>query len=200
MSNKYSNIFFDWSGVIADDSGDEFIRGSLLSVGASDIQINKILKNELNEFVVGRISEDEYWDKIRKNYNLDVNESIVGYFNDWVGITPNDDMIQFVDELKSKKFNVSLVSNIISPCYEIIKKQGSYDLFANPILSCAEGLAKPDEEIFKLALLKNDTNASQTIFVDDNENNIKTAKKLGFKTIIAENSTQIINDIKKLID
>jgi len=199
MNGSYSTVFFDWSGVVADDSGDDFIESSLREIGSTDTQILEIIKNEFSQFMLGQISENEYWDKVKNNYGLNVGDSRVGYFNDWQGLRPNYHIIELVHGLKSSGFKIGLISNIIKPVREIIKRDGYYDIFDEVILSCEVGLLKPQKEIYQLALHRIDAVAQESIFIDDKQPNLDTAKSMGFATILAKTPEQIISEVNKLI-
>ena len=199
MENKYSTVFFDWSGVVADDSGDDFIDLSLRDIGATDLQIREIIKNEFSQFMLGQISENKYWDKLKNNYGLNVDDSHIGYFNNWQGIKPNIYIIELVYKLKSNGFKIGLISNIISPVRDIIKQFGYYDVFDEAILSCEVGLLKPQKEIYELALHRMDTIAQESIFIDDKKSNLDTANAMGFATLLAKTPEQIISEVNKLI-
>ena len=199
MENKYSTVFFDWSGVVADDSGDDFIDLSLRDIGATDLQIREIIKNEFSQFMLGQISENKYWDKLKNNYGLNVDDSHIGYFNNWQGIKPNIYIIELVYKLKSNGFKIGLISNIISPVRDIIKQFGYYDVFDEAILSCEVGLLKPQKDIYELALHRMDAVAQESIFIDDKPLNLDTANTMGFVTLLAKNPEQIIEEVNKLI-
>ena len=199
MKNKYSTVFFDWSGVVANDSGDDFIEYSLREIGATNTQIPEIIKNEFSQFMLGQISENEYWDKLKNNYGLNVDDSRIGYFNNWQGIKPNIRIIELVHKLKSNGFKIGLISNIISPVRDIIKQFGYYDVFDEAILSCEVGLLKPQKDIYELALHRMDAVAQESIFIDDKPLNLDTANTMGFVTLLAKNPEQIISEVNKLI-
>lgn len=199
MENKYSTVFFDWSGVVADDSGDDFIEYSLREIGATNTQIPEIIKNEFSQFMLGQISENEYWGKVKNNYGLNVDDSRIGYFNNWQGIKPNIYIIELVHKLKSNGFKIGLISNIISPVRDIIKQFGYYDVFDEAILSCEVGLLKPQKEIYELALHRMDTIAQESILIDDKKSNLDTANAMGFATLLAKTPEQIISEVNKLI-
>jgi putative hydrolase of the HAD superfamily len=199
MLLKYSTVFFDWSGVVADDSGDEFIALSLQGIGATNAQIRKIMKKEFSQFMLGQISEDEYWNKLKNNYKLRVDDSRVGYFSNWRGLTANERIIELVCELKSKGVGVGLISNIIYPVHDIIMQSGYYSIFDEAILSCKVGLLKPQKEIYQLALKRMNTVSTRSIFIDDKQSNLDTAADMGFRVLLAKNPDQIINDVHNLI-
>ena len=81
----------------------------------------------------------------------------------------------------------------------MLKATGFYYKFNVVIVSCKESFAKPDIEIYRIALEKLNTTASESVFIDDKPSNLTPAKELGFKTILAETPDQTVRDIKDLL-
>jgi len=54
--------------------------------------------------------------------------------------------------------------------------------FEKVYFSFEVGMRKPDEAIFRFVLEENNLNPSTTLFVDDNLENIESAKKVGLQT------------------
>lgn len=199
VNSKYSTIFFDWSGVVADDNGDDFIRKSLKKVGANDSQMREILEKCFDNFMLGNLSEIEYWTILKNDYKLNIPNQYSGVFDNWRGIRPNQNMIELVSELKKLGYKVGLITNIIKPVFDIIKSSGYYDVFDDTIASCEVSLIKPQPEIYKLALKRLDTAAQESIFIDDKQSNLDAADKIGFKIILARDSRQIYSELRSII-
>lgn len=197
---RYSALLFDWSGTISDDNGDQIIHNSLIEIGATHNQIEVIIKTLFKDFMLGNISEIEYWSKIREQYNLNIPTNYHGAFNNWVGVSPNSEMVDFIKNIKARGYKVGLLTNIIKPVFDIIKKSGYYDIFDVMVASCEVNLAKPEPEIFKLTINKLKVDPENTIFIDDKESNLETAKKLGLKTVLAQKTPQTIFGIKSLLE
>ena len=192
-------IFFDWGGVIADDPGDDFLAKLLREIGATDNQVQEIFQSYMRRFMRGEISEAEYWDELRSNYGFTIHDSISDEFKKWNGLAANEGVLALVDEAKSRGWQVAILSNVIEPTYNVLKAAGFYDKFDVVIASCKEGFAKPDIEIYRIALEKLNTTASESVFIDDKPSNLTPAKELGFKTILAETPDQTVRDIKDLL-
>lgn len=198
-NSKYSTIFFDWSGVVADDNGDDFIRESLKKVGVNNSQVREILEKYFNNFMLGNLSEIEYWTILKNDYKLNIPNQYSGVFDNWQGTTPNQNIIKLVGELKKLGYKVGLITNIIKPVFDIIKSSGYYDVFDDTLASCEVGLKKPQPEIYKLALKRLDVTAQESIFIDDKQSNLGTADKIGFKTILAKDTQQIYSELRSII-
>ena len=67
------------------------------------------------------------------------------------------------------------------------------------IASCKVGYGKPDQEIYDIALQKMHTTAKESLFIDDKQTFLDPAVKMGFRTILARNSEQIINDVQAML-
>lgn len=192
-------IFFDWGGVIADDPGDDFLAKLLSDIGANSDQIAEIFKTYMADFMRGKISEEKYWREPRNNYNFAIPESISDEFKKWNGLKANDEILALVAEAQKRGWSTAILSNVIRPTYNVLKEAGFYDKFDQIIASCDEGFAKPDQEIYDIALSKLDVAAEDAVFIDDKERNLDPAEKMGFKTILAESPEQIIRDVKAVI-
>ena len=192
-------IFFDWGGVIADDPGDDFLMQLLTDIGASQDQINNIMKSHMSDFMRGKISEQGYWNALKENFGLLIHDSITDEFKKWSGLQANEEVLALVSEAKEKGWQTAILSNVIPPTYSVLKEAGFYEKFDGIIASCEVGFAKPDQEIYDIALDTLRTSAHESVFIDDKQKNLDPAKKMGFKVILAENPTQIIRDIKAVI-
>ena len=96
-----------------------------------------------------------------------------------------------------EKYKVYAFSNTNTIHKEVNKRRGLYDPFEEVFLSCDLGVVKPAEEIFHKVLEKIDLPANKVLFIDDNEDNIKTAKKLGMKDIQFKDYESLIEDLYK---
>jgi putative hydrolase of the HAD superfamily len=199
MSSSYTTIFFDWGGVVANDPGDEFLGLLLKQIGATDGQVQEIFKTYMSRFMRGQISEAEYWSELNKHYGFKIHDSISDEFKKWRGLVANQNILALVDEAKAKGLQTAIFSNVIEPTYNVLRQAGYYDRFDEIVASCKVGLAKPQPEIYQLALDQLNTTASQSIFIDDKQSNLDPAAKMGFTTILAQSPAQIITDVRRLL-
>ena len=98
----------------------------------------------------------------------------------------------------TKQYNVYILSNFQAPQYERLKKNHAF-------LSTAKGTAissslymkKPEIGIYHYLLTKYGLNPNRSIFIDDLEENIATAKKLCINSITFKSEPQLKQDLKK---
>lgn len=196
---KYSTIFFDWGGVIANDPGDDFLRQLLKNVGATDEQIAQIMPTYMRAFMRGQISEHEYWQQLKDNYALQIPENIAGEFTKWKGLNANQDILDLAEEARSRGLKIAILSNVMEPSYKVLRDAGHYGRFDEVIASCEVGYAKPDREIYEIALERLDATGEQCIFIDDKQRCLDPAKAMGFTTVLAQSPEQIIRDVRALL-
>lgn len=66
------------------------------------------------------------------------------------------------------------------------------------VVSGAEGLAKPDPELFRRMARRYDLAPGQTVFVDDTQRNVRVAADLGFRTVLFAGATGLRAELARL--
>ena len=112
--------------------------------------------------------EDELVDYVFRHYYL------YSYFNDRV--------LNLIKKLK-RKYRIYLLSNINEYTFQFIKNSDLFKLVDGYVLSYQVHQVKPDKAIYQNLIHKYNLLASESLFIDDNFENIKTAEDLGFHVI-----------------
>ena len=107
----------------------------------------------------------------------------------------NKKIVKLILKLK-EYYKVIYLSNTFKEHYLIRKKQHVYDHFLFGIDSYKVKLRKPYRIIYKLALRKLNLKPEECLFIDDRKDNIKTANRLKFNTILFKNNKQLIKELK----
>lgn len=198
MQSIYKTVFFDWGGVVADDPGDGFLGELLRSLGATEDQVQEIFQQHMRAFMRGEISEMQYWQTLRDTYGFTIENSISDEFKKWTGLVANQEVLKLVDDLKRSGLGVAILSNVIEPTYNALEQAGHYANFDKVIASCKVGFAKPQREIYEIALKEMGVKAEESIFVDDKQICLDPAGEMGFKTVLASNPEQFIGEVRNL--
>ena len=64
--------------------------------------------------------------------------------------------------------------------------------------SYEERLSKPDEAFYGILLKKVGCAAEECIFVDDRQENVEAAQKMGFKAVLYEDCDSLVKSFKEL--
>lgn len=95
-------------------------------------------------------------------------------------------IIPMLERLKCQGIKVGLVSNCYLEEAMVIRKSVLFPYFDAVCLSCEEGIAKPDYEIFNRCIAKLDTKAGACLYVGDGgSHELEAATQLGLKPLQA---------------
>jgi len=202
-------IIFDVGGVLALEKDLTVIKGTQRNLGVHQYMAKK-LKISLDQWIdaidttyakgiEGKISEKKALSIIAKNVKTSAKKlekiSFKAYKKNF---KQNKELYKIVFKLKKKDYKIAILSDqwYISKKALILPKYSKK--FNVVIVSCDVGFRKPNPKIYRLALKKLKLPADRCLFVDNQEWNIKPAKKIGMKTILFKNNQQFIKELKKL--
>lgn len=192
MAADYQAIIFDFGNVIIDINPElSFEAFSKISYKSVDKIKTLFAENQVfKKFETGLYSDDEFLDSIRQILGFPLNDvEIIDAWNALLLEVPNE-RIELLNNLKNR-YPIYLLSNTnsihIAKCNQYFKNKFGInkvaDIFDKAFLSYEMGLFKPDPEIYNTVLEEIDLPAQKVLFIDDNLDNINSAKELGLQTI-----------------
>ncbi len=99
----------------------------------------------------------------------------------------------------SKKYNLYGLTNWSSETFPLAyKKYDFFAIFKGIVVSGVEKVIKPNPAIYNILLSRYNLKPENTIFIDDNINNIKMANKLNINTIHCARGVNIKEELSKL--
>jgi len=94
-------------------------------------------------------------------------------------------MTELIKDLKSNGYHVFGLSNWSAETFALVRHvYPVLDLMEDMVISGVEKVMKPDRRIFELALNRFGVKAEETVFIDDNPNNVQAACEMGIKGIL----------------
>ena len=173
-----TTIIFDFFDVIHRDPYQTWLRENGLQ---------KIKELEESSLLVdlGHISDDEFYQRLSKSTGRDYKDIKAIFMDDnYLDIV----ILNLIIVLKDS-YQIGLLSNSSSEYIRsILNKHDLTELFDEIIVSAEVGIAKPSPEIFMHALSVLDSSPENTVFIDDNINNVKVASDIGIKGILYNGS------------
>lgn len=191
MKNKgIKNLLFDFGGVIINLDRQSCIN-NFKKLGLQNIEDLLNIYHQRGVFLQqekGEITSAEFRNEIRGILKKDISDELID--NAWNSFLVDIPTYKLDLLLKLRKeYNVYLLSNTNEihwkwSCrnafpYRSFKVE---DYFEKVYLSYELKLAKPEPEIFIAVLEDAGITPEETFFIDDSEENCKTAQKLGFST------------------
>ena len=140
----------------------------------------------------GKINSNEFWVRFSSRYGKKVKEELFGKFF-------NPGIIQGTKDIIEQLRNNSRVvcgTNTIDSHYYYLLNQGNYNIFDEVYASNLMGISKPDPDFYWHILNKEGIKPENTIFVDDTEENILAAQKIGINSMLFIDAESLKRQIK----
>ncbi len=190
MLKGIKNIIFDLGDVIININASLTIYAfqQLLQEAYPAMEKELHSKKIVEKFEKGIYSTTDFISFLKKHLPTLTSATIIKAFNAMLLDIP-EERISLIKKL-SKNYRVFLLSNTNEIHLDFINQHVSKKfglksiatIFEKTYYSHEMGLRKPNPEIFKLILADKNLNAAETLFIDDSEEHIITAKQLNLKT------------------
>ncbi|MGI6250489.1 MAG: HAD family hydrolase [Anaerolineaceae bacterium] len=201
-----NTVIFDFGGVLFPLEGVSKVRHKLAWIGVKkDDPFLQMYEDPDNspvfwELMRGTIKEIEFWQDTFKRWK------VPGWLNHIFlkrlikKQKLDDQLLEFMVQLKGR-VKLGILSNAGDTARLLMEKTYKLnELVDEIIISAEEGFAKPERELYQIALERLKTQAEETVFVDDLPQNIAVAQELGFKTVLHKNSIATIQEVKKILE
>jgi putative hydrolase of the HAD superfamily len=135
----------------------------------------------------GLMTAEEYWRAFAQQAGVPIDDGLIEKIRAWdTGMWSqiNASLTGWLGQLRAADLTTALLSNMPTDMAAYARKNFAWIAdFDHLLLSCEMRLIKPSEEIFKESVRRVGTNAQETLFVDDREENIRAAKAVGLQAI-----------------
>jgi len=201
-------IIFDVGGVLSIGSILEKHRGRSYHTKVHEY-IAKRLKISLDQWfdsidstyadsIEGKISKEKTLKIIAKNIRVSVKKlekiMIKAYKKNF---NQNKQLFEQAFKLKKQGYKIAVLSDQWPPSKQALMPDKLYKKFDEVVVSCDVGVRKPNPKIYKILLKKLKLPAKKCLFIDNQEWNIKPAKKIGMKTILFKDNIQLFKELEK---
>ena len=199
-AKQIKNIIFDLGGVILDIDY-HLTRDSFMNLGIvnfDELYSQKKQEHFFDDFEIGKISELDFFDEIKKASKLNLsNSEIEDAWNALLQTIP-EKRILWLEELK-KKYRIFLLSNTNAIHIKAFTKylHDSYgddmlkEHFEKTYYSSEIGMRKPNKDIFEFVLNDNNLDINETAFVDDSAQHVEGAINIGLIGILLEKGEKV---------
>ena len=203
---KLRNIIFDFGGVIINI--DTFRVGQVLAGKGID-NLDSLHMHLLNNNIyfgleTGHVSEQRFRDEIKSIIGREVSDQEIDDAWNAIILDIPTERVKLLENIR-KNYSTYLLSNtnIIHFNYynryfaETFGYGSLAELFEEAYFSHEMGLRKPDPEIYKRVLEDRQLVPEETLFIDDNKDNIEAAQKLGIQGYHLQEGTELTSLFQK---
>lgn len=207
MKREIKAIIFDVGGVLA-------LGESIIMNGKQRNSVHLYIAKKLNisldqwfdaidttyaKSIEGKLSEDKVLKIIAKNLKIPIKklETIVkkSYKKNF---KQNKQLFKRINNIKKKGYKLAVLSDQWYLSQEALMPKKLYKKFDAVVVSCEVKMRKPNPKMYKLVLKKLKISPKKALFIDNQEWNIKPAKKIGMNTILYKNNKQLFKELSKL--
>lgn len=205
---KVKNIILDLGVVLLQVDTVKTIA-AFKNLGVTEFDTYYTLKKQqrfFDEFEKGYLSPEKFRQTIRDASGINLTDQQIDHaWNAMLGKMP-ENRFEFLKQL-SEKYKLFLLSNTnmihwhsFIHYFDDVFGAGNFEkLFEGVYYSFETGMRKPDVEIFDLVLEENFLNPNETIFIDDNEQNILGATATGIRSHLHLPETNIEDYLVQLL-
>jgi len=196
MKKNIKNLIFDFGGVLYDID----IMKAVYEFKKIGIDLKEEKKNFpviLAELESGLISDDEFFDIVATMSNKPINKNLIldAFYSVLTGL--NKESYSYLLRFR-KNYNLFLLSNTSALHYEKFHEEilsnpetvEFYNSFIKEYYSYQLKLRKPDIKIFDYVIKDSGVNPAETVFIDDNPENVEGAIKAGLNGFVFGKETK----------
>jgi putative hydrolase of the HAD superfamily len=193
-------ILFDYGGVVANGGpGIGLARQVGAALGLDNETADSVIYPLFQQNTRGQLTTEQFWQKMAEYFGRAISDEERHLWDSWWSTKHYPEMDEVISKLKQHNYQVGLLSNVLTEAAASLRAAGCYDNFDFAILSCEVGYAKPDTEMYELAMSKfKNLQPSEIVFIDDQEKCMPPAEAMGMQTILATDTNQVITDLQKL--
>jgi len=199
IRNLIENIIFDLGNVLLNykpkevlvkfTQDDQLIESFIKDINGSDtwLELDRgtITTNKARDYFISQYPEKK--------------ELIILYFEHWVeGLTPIQENIEILKELKQKGYKTYILSNYMQEPYNIVKnKHDFFSLVDGKVFSFKEHVIKPEKEIYQILLSRFNLIPEECVFIDDHQYVLDVAEDFGINTVLFQPETDLREELRK---
>ncbi|HHX32303.1 MAG TPA: HAD family phosphatase [Bacteroidales bacterium] len=181
---KIQNVIFDFGGVLIDWNPKYLYRNVFETEEEMNFFLENVCRYDWNLLQDAGRSLSEATLILQKEHPK-YSEEIAYYYGRWEEMLGGtiDENVKLIKPLK-KRYKLYGLTNWSAETLPIaMEKYIFFKDLDGVVVSGDEKIIKPDPEIYEVLLNRYSIDAESSLFIDDNADNILTAKKMGFKTV-----------------
>ena len=180
---------FDMGGVVVHNAGlvhiiasrlgiseDDFFRGAASEPNAHTSSYNL---GDTGAYMRGAIDGTRFWNNFTRRTGITIpGDPWYDYFDPVI----DEGTAAIISRLKGEGFRVVCGTNTLEAHYRKHRERGDYSVFDAVYASHLMGIIKPDPAFWRCILEKENLQPEDAFFIDDLEENVRAAEKLGLGT------------------
>ena len=196
------SVIFDLGGVYFTDGTKVAIEKISKKYNLSFKAVQEILKTGSESSTLyrkGEITFNEFWDKVKNLLGIKADNNELNKL--WVeSYEPIEGTIKIIKQLKKKNIKLYYLSDNVKERVEYLQAKFNFlENFVDGVFSNEAHITKKEGAVaFKLALEKTNDKPEDVAYIDDKEEYVETARKIGMNAICFKSPEQLEEEFKNL--
>jgi putative hydrolase of the HAD superfamily len=187
-------------GMVLSGPQDPKARAELMRItGLDSERFERLYWADRSAYDEGLLTGKAFWQKFVRDAGLGLGESAIDELNHWdvrMWMNVNPAMVEWQLKLKERGLLTAIVSNMGESVLEAMEREFEWlKRFDALVWSFQLGIVKPDPAIYRYVLEKLGTQAEEALFIDDRQENVDAAIKLGMKGIVFSNVERLRGEL-----
>src|SRR5215469_10344150 len=150
-----------------------------------------------HDYDSGALHATAYWNKIADAAGVQLDDDKLAHLRKadvtmWSRL--NEPVLRWVDELREAGYKTAVLSNMHHDMVQrVLSNRAWAKRFDVLVLSSPLGMAKPQPEIFKYCLKELNLKPHEAVFIDDREENVEAAIRVGIASICAPSTHALVD-------
>ncbi|MBX2963497.1 MAG: HAD family phosphatase [Cyclobacteriaceae bacterium] len=207
QEKTFKNLIFDLGGVIIDLSVNRTIQAFCTLSGFTEQQVQQAYGEHPEFFAYerGEISDEQFRASLKRFFSIAASDEAIDHAWNAMLVGLPKAKLELLEQL-GNKFSVGVLSNTNNIHLSFVNQQllpsvssaaSLNDYFHIHYYSHLVGKRKPELEIFEQVLSENGFYPEETLFLDDNKENIEAAEALGIKTFWVKHPDSVFEFFKR---
>ena len=195
-------IFFDFGGVIIKPPNYKWVERWKKQLGISQHpEIVEMLENPNSSHLVqdvclGKIREDHLWALITEKWRI--NPALLSQIRRKMLSKRqlNQQVLAFMTEV-ADDYTTAILSNAGDQSRQLMEETYQlHKIVDEIIISAEEGVIKPDQRMFEIAMSRMDAAPATSLLLDDNQENVLAARAFGMRAVQFIDTQQAISEMR----
>ena len=188
-------VIFDWGGILIENPSEAILAYCSRALNVAPSMMSPVLLEYEPLFQTNAITEDQFWErvcaalKVPKPYHRSLWDEALRH-----AYRPRHEVFELVGKLRGAGYRTALLSNTEMPAVEIYREKhdGTFDVV---VLSCLEGIRKPDRQIYHRTGERLRVKPEEALLLDDRIENIEGAKQAGMNALLCTSVKDMMDAI-----
>jgi epoxide hydrolase-like predicted phosphatase len=196
--HSIEEIIFDFGGVLGETKKELVAEGVQQQLDISYEEALSLIKEAKQAHRKG-VSKKKFWKSYAEKTGTTLPDNWLETLDELKlqAIVKNPESYELVTALQQRGYKLAILSNTTTERASYIREMGGYDQFNPVILSCEIDVKKPADEAFEALLQCTGMPPNACLFIDDKEQNVEAARRLGFDAIHFQSIEQLRTELEQ---